>query len=102
MIAGLIWKHQGRENPIPLARLKEIAGVDERAIKGVVADLIDGHKMRIGARREEPAGYFMMCDGEDIQAGTGAYRAQFISMARRLRVLDPEGMPELFGQLSLE
>ncbi len=102
LIAGLIWKHQGRENPISIARIREISKLDERGIKGVVAELIDGHKMRIGARREEPAGYFIMVDAEDVQAGMGAYRAQFITMARRLRILDPEGMPELFGQLSLE
>lgn len=102
LIAGLIWKHQGREHPISIARLREVTSLDERAIKGVVADLIDGHKMRIGARRDEPVGYFIMRDAEDIQAGTGAYRAQLIAMARRMRILDPEGMPDLFGQMSLD
>jgi len=102
LVAGLIWKHQGREHPVSIARLREITNLEERGIKGIVADLIDGHKMRIGARREEPVGYFIMRDPADVEAGTGAYRAQFVAMARRLRVLDPEGMPELFGQLSLD
>ncbi len=58
--------------------------------------------MRIGARRDKPSGYFVIRDAEDARVGTSAYKGQFIDMARRLRVLDPDGMPELYGQLQLE
>jgi hypothetical protein len=102
MVGVLIWEHQGRENPISIARLVQKTGVGERTIKGIVADLIAVHRMRIGARREEPAGYFIIRDAEDIPAGTGAYKAQFLAMALRLRVLDPGGMADLYGQLPLE
>jgi hypothetical protein len=102
LIGGLIWIHQGRENPISIARLREISGVGDRMIKAVVTDLIVTHRMRIGSRREEPAGYFMIRDAEDIEAGTRAYKNQFLSEALRLRVLDPKGMQDLFGQLHLE
>jgi hypothetical protein len=88
LIASLIWKHKGQANPIPIARLRELTGYSERQIKGTVESLIVTHRMKIGARREEPAGYFMIETKEDLAAAVGPYRSQILSMLRRLRVLD--------------
>jgi hypothetical protein len=103
LLAGLIWQHRGRERPLSIARLRELTGVNERAIKGIVEQLIVAHKMRIGGRREEPAGYFMIEDSEDQAAAVGPYKAQILAMLRRLRVLESrEALREFLGQLRLE
>ena len=102
-IAELIWKHQGRANPIEIAAISEVAGVGERTVKSIVESLVVSHKMQIGARREDPAGYFILCDAEDVAAGSGPYKAQMVAMAHRLRVLLPaREMREFLGQLRLE
>ncbi len=103
LIAGLIWKHRGRGNPISIARVREVTGWSERAIKGMVEQLIVSHRMRIGARRGEPSGYFIIEDIEDQETAVGPYKAQILAMLRRLRVLEsPEGVREFLGQLAIE
>jgi hypothetical protein len=103
LVGGLIWKHRGRSNPVSIARLRELTGLSERQVKGVVEQLVTTHKMRIGGRREEPSGYFMVESAEDLDAAVKPYKAQIIAMWRRLRVLEaPQGLKELLGQLKLE
>jgi hypothetical protein len=103
IVGSLIWKHAGRANPIPIARIHELTGYSERQIKGIVEQLVVTHHLRIGAKREDPAGYFMVEDEADQAAAVGPYRAQILSMWRRLRVLESaQGLRELQGQLRLE
>ena len=103
LIAGLIWQHKGRAQPVSIAHLKELTGINERAIKGIVEQLIVSHKMRIGGRREEPAGYYIIEDLGDQQTAVGPYKAQILSMLRRLRVLESrEMLREFLGQMSIE
>jgi len=69
----------------------------------VVEQLVVSHWMKIGGRREAPAGYYMIETAEDLATAVGPYRAQIISMWRRLRVLmQPQALRELLGQLKLE
>jgi hypothetical protein len=103
LIGCLIWKHHGRENPISIAKLRELTGVGERTIKDIVEQLVVSHKVPIGGRREEPVGYFIIENAEDQAAAAGPYKSQILAMLRRLRVLEsPEGMREFLGQLRLE
>jgi len=103
VLASLIWQHRGRQNPVSIARLHEITGFGERAIKDIVEQLVDSHKMRIGARRAEPVGYYIIEDAEDLAAAVGPYKAQILAMLRRLRALEsPEALAEFMGQLRLE
>lgn len=103
VIAEIIWPHQGRQNPIAIATLSKIAGKSERDIKGIVEQLVVTHRMRIGGRREEPAGYFVIVDAEDLAVAIGAYQKQIFAMWRRLRVLlSKRELAELHGQLVIE
>ena len=103
LLGSLIWKHRGRTNPISIARLREITGLSDRQIKGIVEQLVVTHKIRIGGRREEPAGYFVIESAEDLESAVKPYKAQIIAMWRRLRVLEaPQALKELLGQLKLE
>jgi hypothetical protein len=89
LVARLIWKHRGRRNPISIARLRENTGYSERQIKGIVESLVVNYGIRIGAKREEPAGYFVIEDAEDLAVAVGPYKAQIQAMLRRLRALEP-------------
>lgn len=100
-VAGIIWRHQGRGNPIAIETLQRATGKGERAIKGIVEQLVVTHRMKIGAARSgEKVGYFVVVDAEDLEVAVKAYREQIFSMWRRLRVLlAPRVLRELHGQL---
>jgi hypothetical protein len=103
VVAEIIWTHQGRTNPISIATLCKSTGRKEREIKGIVEQLVVTHRARIGARREDPAGYFAIVDAEDLAAAVGPYRSQIFAMWRRLRVLlSKHELAELHGQLAIE
>jgi hypothetical protein len=103
LIASLIWKHKGFRNPITIARLHEMTGFSERKIKSVVEQLIVTHRMKIGGNRQEPFGYFIAQNDEDLRAAVEPYKSQMIAMAKRVRVLDaPHSRRELLGQIRIE
>ncbi len=102
-VAEIIWRHQGRKQPVSIARIAEATGLNERSVKGVVEALVVQHHLRIGGKREEPVGYFVVCDAEDLDTATRPFRNQILAMWRRLRVLEaPHALRELLGQLTLE
>jgi hypothetical protein len=103
LVAGLIWNHQGRGSPIPIAKVQQLTGLAVRKVKEVVEQLRVMHRMPIGARREDPAGYFWIVDAADREAAVGPYRAQIRRMFQVLRALDePARVRELLGQLRLQ
>lgn len=106
LIAGLIWLRRGRANPISIAEIIQVSGVaglTDRTVKGTVAQLIEIHRCRIGARRDQPCGYFWVVGAEDQAAAVGPLQAEMRAFARRLRVLDsPEDYRTFMGQLVLE
>lgn len=102
VIAEMIWRHQGRANPISIAMLSKATGRTEREIKGIVEQLVVTHRMRIGGRRGEPVGYFVVVDLEDLETAVRPYRDQIFAMWRRLRVLlSPHALAEMAGQLAM-
>lgn len=103
LVARLIWKHRGRGNPVSIARLRENTGYSERHIKGIVEHLVVKYGIRIGARREDPVGYFVIEDAEDLAVAVGPYKAQILSMLRRLRALETAArVQEFLDQLRAE
>lgn len=103
VIAGLVWQHQGRENPVSIAKLCEATGYSERTVKGIVEQLIVMHHIRIGGRRDDKPGYFVVVDRADQQLASLPIRNQIVAMARRLAVIEsPEAVRELLGQQRLE
>jgi len=106
LIAALIWQRRGRMAPISIAEIIRVAGVEgltDRTVKAVVAQLIETHRCRIGARRDEPSGYFWIVDADDQDAAVRPLKAQVRAELRRLRVLDShEDYRAFVGQLALE
>jgi hypothetical protein len=103
VVAEMIWPHQGSAHPIALKFIAKAIGKTERAVKGIVEQLVVTHRMRIGARREEPVGYFVVVTAEDLDIACKAYESQIFSMWRRLRVLrQPHHLRDLLGQLRIE
>lgn len=101
-IAGLIWD-ASREKPVTLSDLCHATDINERTVKGIVADLRLKHRCPIGARRGKPAGYFPIRSIEDAEAAANEYRAQMVTEAKVLRVLlGPHRMRELMGQVAME
>lgn len=73
-----------------------------RDVNDIVAQLVIAHRCRIGAKRDEPAGYFWIVTAEDERVAVAQYKAQLIQEARRLRVLASDAAyQELMGQLRL-
>jgi hypothetical protein len=102
LVAELIWSRT-RANPISITDLREETGADERTVKEIVESLITFHKVRIGAARGKPNGYFMIRSIQDQEAAVKPYRSQVRAMLRRLRVLEsPEAVKEFLGQLQTE
>ena len=82
-VAELIQAHR-RSRPIPLKRLVETAGLNERAVKLIVEELIVRHSMKIGASRELPhAGYYLCVDGS-------RYRSRCASSAQHRGIVAAE------------
>ncbi len=110
LVAGLIWRHCGRRNPISIAEIRRLTasaappqGLSERKIKEIVEDLRIIHRAAIGSKRDDPPGYFRIMDAEDREATLAAYRSQVVRMFQVLRALDePARLRELLGQLRLE
>ncbi len=106
VVAEIIWRHQGRGNPISIAALCKAAGQSERSIKGIVEQLVVTHRMRIGGYRGgggDQVGYAVIVDAQDQAAAVGPYLSQIRAMVRRLRVLtSAREVAELLGQLSIE
>lgn len=103
LVAEMIWVHRGRNNPISIAMLTKATGWNERDIKGIVEQLVVTHRVRIGGRRGDPVGYFVIVDLEDLEMAVRPYRDQIFAMWRRLRVLlEPHTLRELHGQLALK
>lgn len=103
LVAELIAQHKGREHPISNRRLQELTHLSERDVKDIVEVLVCQHQARIGGRRGNPCGYFLVVDAEDLKMAVKPYRSQIRRMAQRLRVLEGrEAVVELLGQMRLE
>jgi hypothetical protein len=75
----------------------------EREIKDAVRGLVVDFKVRIGASRSRPAGYFLITSSEEARDSALPYISEIRQLARRVRVLlDPHDLAELAGQLRLD
>jgi len=89
-------------NPVSIAQIQAQTGHSERTVKGIVEQLVVEYRIKIGARRETPSGYFMITSAADLAAAVGPYKAQILAMWKRLRVLEERhALLELLGQLQL-
>lgn len=101
-IASLIWQHRGRRNPVSIAELQRFMAMDDRSVKAVVEKLRKDHRLPIGARRTEPAGYFVVVDAEDEKEALEPYWRQILSELETVRSFTSKRTRlELAGQCRL-
>jgi hypothetical protein len=71
----------------------------EREIKDAIRSLVVDFKVRIGASRGKPVGYFLVTTPEEARDAASPYISEMHQLARRVRVLlDPHDLGELAGQ----
>jgi len=103
IVANLIWRRQGRDNPISIAVIVENTGLSAREVKQIVEDLRSQHRMPIGAKREDPSGYFWIVDASDREVAAAPYRRQILTMWETLRRMDSvEHLRELREKMTVE
>jgi hypothetical protein len=71
----------------------------EREIKDAIRSLVVDFKVRIGASRSKPFGYFFVTTPQEARDAAHLYISEIRELARRVRVLlDPHDVAELEGQ----
>jgi hypothetical protein len=77
----------------------------DRSIKGAVKQLLEVHEVPIGSSRTVGcSGYFLLESDEDLQASERPLKGELLSIARRLKALNPRSTfaRQLVGQLQME
>jgi hypothetical protein len=71
----------------------------EREIKDAIRSLVVDFKVRIGASRSKPFGYFFVTTPQEARDAAHPYISEMRELAKRVRVLlDPHDLGELAGQ----
>lgn len=74
----------------------------EREIKDAARGLVVDYKVRIGASRSKPFGYFLITTIQEARDTARPYISEIVELVRRVRVLlDPHDLAELQGQMGL-
>jgi hypothetical protein len=95
--------HCGRRSAIPLATICERTKLGEREVKNLMRSLVVDFKVRIGAARTQPYGYYLVTTAEEAREAAQVYESEIIELAKRVRVLRGKHfVAELLGQLRLE
>ncbi len=77
----------------------------DRVVKAAVKELIETHMIPICSSRDGSAGgYFLPASSEDLEAAERPLRGEIISLAKRLRAINPKSSfaQHLAGQLVIE
>jgi hypothetical protein len=101
--------HLGAQQAIPLhALMVKLDRVlkpapSEREIKDAMRSLVVDFRVRIGASRSKPNGYFLITTTEEARDAAHLYISEIIHLAQRVRVLlDPHHLGDLAGQRWIE
>jgi|GEM_PF-1796293 hypothetical protein len=101
--------HPGAQRAIPLrdlmVKLDRVCkpAPTEREIKDAARSLVVDFRVRIGASRKEPVGYFLVTTAEEARDAAHPYISEIRQLAKRVRVLlDPHDLGDLAGQRWLE
>jgi hypothetical protein len=101
--------HQGAQRPISLrdlmGKLDRVTSElpTERETKDAIRGLVVDFKVRIGASRSRPFGYYLITTTQEARDSARPYINEIRELAARVRVLlDPHDLAELAGQQWLE
>lgn len=101
--------HQGAQHSVILRDLMVKLGrvckpaPTERDIKNAVRSLVVDFRIRIGASRGKPFGYFLVTTAQEARDAAHPYIEEIRQLARRVRVLvDPHDLGDLSGQMWIQ
>jgi len=109
VLANLLFETSRRDRPVSIEGITRFflarygANRSQRTVKRWIENLRSVHQCLIGARREEPAGYFWVLTADDTEEATRPYLQQIKTMWRTARVVLPKHrLLELLGQLAMD
>lgn len=95
--------HIGRQRAIPLHQLCGNLKLGEREAKNLMRSLVVDFKVRIGAARTQPYGYYLITTAEEAHEAAAVYWSEAFELIRRARVLeDKHKVLEMLGQIRAE
>lgn len=93
----------GKERAVQLAELCELVKLDQRKVKDLMRSLVVDFKVRIGASRTQPYGYYLITTAEEAKEAAHVYWSEVRELIKRARVLeDRHFVLERLGQLRTE
>jgi hypothetical protein len=92
----------GRAKAISARELMQHTGADEREVKKAIAGLRLRHRLRVGANRGKPCGYYIISTPQEEEDTFWQLVKQATKELRAARAIrDPEWLREQLGQLEL-
>ena len=101
-VLEVLLRHRGRAAAIGLDAVAGIAGLSERTVQHVVAQLIEHHGHPIGSAVQHPMGYYLIETQEELAESVSQLVHRLTALARRIAALKQNTTPIVLQQLALE
>ncbi len=101
-VLDVLVRHRGRAAAIGLDSVAGIAGVSERTVQHVVAQLIEHHGYPIGSAVAAPMGYYLIETPDELAESLSQLVHRLTALARRIAALKQSTTPIVLQQLALE
>lgn len=101
-VLDVLLRHRGRAAAIGLESVAGIAGISERTVQHVVAQLIEQHGHPIGSAVQHPMGYYVIETQEELAESLSQLVHRLTALARRIAALKQITAPIVLKQLALD
>lgn len=101
-VLDVLLRHRGRAAAIGLDSVAGIAGIAERTVQHVVAQLIEHHGHPIGSAVQHPMGYYLIETQEELAESLSQLVHRLTALARRIAALKQSTTPIVLKQLALD
>lgn len=101
-VLDVLLRHRGRAAAIGLDAVAGIAGISERTVQHVVAQLIEHHGHPIGSAVQHPMGYYLIETPDELAESLSQLVHRLTALARRIAALKQSTTPIVLQQLALE
>ncbi len=101
-ILSILSQRRGKALAIPVRALAEAVRISERELRNRVKHLVEYHDVLIGSSTQQPYGYYIMEDPEEMEAAVRQLQHRLISLAVRISKLRKISIEDVFGQMRLE
>lgn len=101
-VLEVLERHRGRAAAIGLDAVAGIAGMSERTVQHMVAQLIEHHGHPVGSAVQHPMGYYLIETPEELAESLSQLVHRLTALARRIAALKQSTTPIVLQQLALE